>query len=121
LRANTNSHIYADTKIVDTVYTFRKEFMKSIEGGRTWQELRPPHGDHHDLWIDPADSRRMIAGNDGGATITFDGGRSWSDIDNQPTGQFYTIVTDDQNPYRAYGAQQDSTTVSISGRAAVAA
>ncbi len=118
LRDYYYGHIFADTKNVDTVFTFRKEFMRSTDGGRTWQELRPPHGDHHDLWIDPADSRRMITGNDGGATITFDGGRSWSGIDNQPTGQFYTVITDDQTPYRAYGSQQDSTTVSISSRAA---
>jgi len=121
LRDYYYGHIFADPKNVDTVYTFRKEFMKSTDGARTWQELRLPHGDFHDLWIDPNDSRRMINGNDGGATITFDGGRSWSDINNQPTGQFYTVITDDQHPYRLYGAQQDSTTVSISSRAATAA
>nr|UXE44408.1 Ycf48-like protein [uncultured bacterium] len=121
LRDYYYGHIFADPKNVDTIYTFRKEFMKSTDGGRSWQELRLPHGDFHDLWIDPNDSRRMINGNDGGATITFDGGRSWSSIDNQPTAQFYTVVTDDQQPYRLYGAQQDSTTVSISSRAAAAA
>src|SRR5215831_15487702 len=121
LRDYYYGHIFADPKNVDTVYTFRKEFMKSTDGGRSWQELRLPHGDFHDLWIDPSDSRRMINGNDGGATITFDGGRSWSSIDNQPTAQFYTVITDDQQPYRLYGAQQDSTTVSISSRAAAAA
>ena len=121
LRDYYYGHIFADTKNVDTVYAFRKEFLKSIDGGRTWQELRLPRGDFHDLWIDPADSRRMVNGNDGGATITFDGGRSWSDIDNQPTAQFYTVITDDQVPFRVYGAQQDSTTVSISSRAAPAA
>jgi photosystem II stability/assembly factor-like uncharacterized protein len=122
LRDYYYGHIFADPKNVDTVYTFRKEFMKSTDGGRTWQELRVPHGDFHDLWIDPNDSRRMVNGNDGGATVTFDGGRSWSDLNNnQPTGQFYTVVTDDQVPYRLYGAQQDSTTVSVSSRAATAA
>ena len=68
LRDYYYGHIFADTKNVDTVYAFRKEFLKSTDGGRTWQELRLLHGDFHDLWIDPADSRRMINGNDGGAT-----------------------------------------------------
>ena len=121
LRDYYYGHIFADPKSVDTIYTFRKEFMKSTDGGRSWQELRLPHGDFHDLWIDPNDGRRMINGNDGGATITFDGGLSWSSVDNQPTAQFYTVITDDQHPYRLYGAQQDSTTVSISSRAATAA
>jgi hypothetical protein len=78
--------------------------------------IRLPHGDTHALWIDPADSRRMISGNDGGATISFDGGGTWSSIMNQPTAQFYHVTTDDQWPYRIYGAQQDNTTVSIVSR-----
>jgi photosystem II stability/assembly factor-like uncharacterized protein len=111
------SHIYADPIEKDTVYIFSaKEFYKSTDGGRTVSIVTTPHLDHHDLWIDPADNRRMIDGNDGGATITFNGGRSWSSIDNQPTGQFYAVATDDAFPYRVYGSQQDNTTVSIPSR-----
>jgi len=67
-----------------------------------------PHGDNHDLWIDPRDPRRMIEGNDGGACVTFDGGRTWSSILNQPTAQFYHVVADDRVPYNVYGSQQDN-------------
>ncbi len=78
--------------------------------------MRAPHGDNHDLWIDPDDSRRMINGNDGGATITFNGGGTWSTIQNQPTAQLYRVATDDRFPYWVYGAQQDNTTVAIPSR-----
>jgi photosystem II stability/assembly factor-like uncharacterized protein len=110
-------HIYADPKDVDTVYTFcGKDFCKSTDGGRTYSLIQGPHGDYHDLWIDPADPLRMVNGNDGGATVTFDGGRTWSSIDNQPTAQFYAVITDHNVPYRVYGSQQDNTTVSIASR-----
>ena len=78
--------------------------------------MTTPHGDHHDQWINPADNRNMINGNDGGATITFDGGETWSSIMNQPTAQFYRVTTDNQVPFRIYGGQQDNTTVSIASR-----
>ena len=68
-----------------------------------------PHGDNHDLWIDPTTTARMIEGNDGGACVTFNGGETWSTIYNQPTAQFYHVTTDDQFPYRVYGSQQDNT------------
>jgi photosystem II stability/assembly factor-like uncharacterized protein len=110
------AHIYADPQDVDTFYTFGKAFVKSTDAGKTLQTLRLPHGDFHDLWIDPKNNQRMINGNDGGATVTFNGGRSWSTIDNQPTGQFYTAITDTRFPYRVYGSQQDNTTVSIASR-----
>ncbi len=109
------AHIYADPQQLNTVYTFSsKSFYKSVDGGTTWGTIRTPHGDYHDLWIDPHDDQRMINGNDGGATITFDGGKSWSSENNQATGQFYTVRADSGFPYRVYGAQQDDTTVSIS-------
>ena len=109
-------HIFADTQKLDVVYTFSsKSFYKSTDGGKTWDgRVQTPHSDYHDLWIDPHDDQRMINGNDGGATITFDGGRSWSSEMNQPTGQFYTVRADSGFPYRVYGAQQDDTTVSMS-------
>ncbi len=107
------AHIIADTQDLDTVYVLTKPILKSIDAGKTFESMSVPHGDGHDLWIAPDDSRRMILGDDGGAAITFDGGASWSDLLNQPTGQFYWVTTDDQFPYRVYGAQQDNTTVSI--------
>src|SRR5690606_9887681 len=81
---------------------------KSTDGGKTFFAVPTPHGDNHDLWIDPNDSNRMIEGNDGGACVTFDGGRTWSSILNQPTAQFYHVITDDQVPYNVYGSQQDN-------------
>ena len=106
--------IFADPQQLDTVYTFSaKNFRKSTDGGKTYHTLLTPHGDYHDLWIDPHDDRRMVDGDDGGATVTFDGGKSWSSDMNQPTGQFYTVKTDNNFPYRVLGAQQDDTTVSI--------
>lgn len=114
------AHIFADPQQLDTVYTFSsKNFYKSNDGGTTWSIIRTPHGDYHDLWIDPNDDQRMVNGNDGGATVTFNGGKTWSSEDNQPTGQFYTIRADDAFPYRVYGAQQDDTTVSIASDSAV--
>ncbi|MGH9727244.1 MAG: VPS10 domain-containing protein [Candidatus Acidiferrales bacterium] len=111
-------HIFADPQQLDTVYTFSsKDFYKSTDGGKTWGRIQTPHGDYHDLWIDPHDDQRMVNGNDGGATVTFDGGKSWSSENNQPTAQFYTVRTDNSFPYRIYGAQQDNTTVSISSDA----
>ncbi|MGB6482776.1 MAG: hypothetical protein WBE86_04740 [Candidatus Acidiferrales bacterium] len=109
------AHIFADPQQLDTVYTFSsKSFYKSTDGGKTWGTIQTPHGDYHDLWIDPHDDQRMVNGNDGGATVTFDGGKSWSSENNQATGQFYTVRADNGFPYRVYGAQQDDTTVSIS-------
>jgi len=114
-------HIFADPQQLDTVYTFSsKGFYKSTDGGKTWGRIQTPHGDYHDLWIDPSDDQRMVNGNDGGATVTFDGGKSWSSENNQPTAQFYTVRTDNSFPYRVYGAQQDNTTVSISSDASAA-
>lgn len=110
-------HIFADPQELDTVYTFSsKGFFKSTDGGVTYTTLRAPHGDYHDLWIDPRNHLRMINGNDGGATVTFNGGATWSTLDNQPTAQFYEVITDNHFPYRIYGSQQDNTTVSIPSR-----
>ncbi|MGB7023752.1 MAG: hypothetical protein WBD73_08145 [Candidatus Acidiferrales bacterium] len=114
-------HIFADPQQLDTVYTFSsKDFYKSTDGGKTWGRIQTPHGDYHDLWIDPHDDQRMVNGNDGGATVTFDGGKSWSSENDQPTAQFYTVRADNSFPYRVYGAQQDNTTVSISSDASAA-
>ncbi len=84
--------------------------------GKTFAEMAIPHGDNHDLWIDPRDPQRMIEGNDGGATISFNGGETWTTIYNQPTGEFYHVITDNQIPYRVYGAQQDNTAITVPSR-----
>jgi photosystem II stability/assembly factor-like uncharacterized protein len=90
--------------------------LRSVDGGRTFSTIPGTHADHHALWIDPANPRRMIEGNDGGATITVDGGGSWTSEENQPTGEFYHVVADDRFMYRIYGSQQDSSSVSIASR-----
>ena len=110
------SVVRADPNDANTMYVMNLSTWRSIDGGHTFTRLRVPHGDTHDLWIDPKDSKRLISGNDGGATVSMDGGESWSSIMNQPTAQFYHVTTDDQFPYRIYGAQQDNTTVSIASR-----
>ena len=108
------THIYADPKDVNKVYVLDTGVFRSIDGGRTWQELTG--GDSHMLWIDPADTSHMIVGDDGGAAVSLDNGESWSTRDNQPTAQFYHVATDDRFPYYVYGAQQDSGTVAIASR-----
>jgi photosystem II stability/assembly factor-like uncharacterized protein len=115
-RAWYYSHIFADPKSADTVYVNNVGMWKSIDGGRTFQQMRPPHGDNHDLWIAPENPERMILSNDGGATITADGGQTWSTEDNQPTAQFYRATLDEDFPYHVYGAQQDNSTVRIASR-----
>ena len=115
-RAWYYSRIYADPEDADTVYVLNVSFHKSIDGGRTYSSIRVPHGDCHDLWIDPQNSKRMILGNDGGACVSTNGGLSWTTLDNQPTGQFYHVITDNRFPYWVYGAQQDNTTVRIASR-----
>jgi photosystem II stability/assembly factor-like uncharacterized protein len=116
VRAWYYSTVTADPQDENTVYVNNLSTWRSVDGGRTWTKLAVPHGDTHLLWIDPKDSRRMIHANDGGATVSYDRGASWSSIQNQPTAQFYHVITDDQFPYRVYGAQQDNTTVSIASR-----
>src|SRR5438128_898978 len=98
----------------------RPSGRRSNDGGKTFLELSVPHGDHHDLWIDPKDPLRIINGNDGGAVVTFNGGESWSSVYNQPTAEFYHVLTDTQTPYRIYGAQQDNTTMTVPSRSAIA-
>ena len=110
------SVVTADPVDANTMYLMNLSTWKSTDGGHSFSRIRLPHGDTHALWIDPKDPKRMISGNDGGATISFDGGDVWSSIQNQPTAQFYHTITDDQWPYRIYGAQQDNTTVSIASR-----
>ncbi len=110
------SKIFCDPQNENVVYVLNVQFWKSIDGGKTFNDINTPHGDHHDLWIDPTDNKRMIIGDDGGAQISFDGGNNWSTYYNQPTAQFYRVTTDNDVPYRIYGAQQDNSSVRIKHR-----
>ena len=112
-RAWYYTRIMADPQDENVVYVMNASVMKSIDGGKTFQVLRAKHGDNHDLWINPRNHDDMINGNDGGATISLDGGKSWSTQDNQPTAQIYRVNTDGQYPYWVYGSQQDNTSVAI--------
>ncbi len=110
------SAVTADPLDENTVYVMNLTVHRSIDGGKTFSRVRVPHGDTHILWIDPKDSKRMINGNDGGGTVSYDAGQSWSSIYNQPTAQFYHVTTDNQFPYRIYGAQQDNSAISVLSR-----
>jgi photosystem II stability/assembly factor-like uncharacterized protein len=107
------THIYADPGDQDTVWVLEQQFVKSIDGGKTFTSLPVPHGDNHDIWIDPNNTDRIIEGNDGGACVSFNGGASWSTILNQPTAQFYHVTTDNQTPYNVYGSQQDNSAMRV--------
>ncbi|MFI5113913.1 MAG: hypothetical protein ACHP7J_02130 [Terriglobales bacterium] len=109
-------HVIADPQDADTVYVLDVEFFRSTDGGRSFNKIKVPHGDNHGLWIDPKNPRRMIATNDGGATVSLDAGKSWTREDNQPTAQFYHVITDTRTPYYVYGSQQDSSSVAIASR-----
>src|SRR5436190_3997416 len=114
-RAWYYSRIYADPKNAEEVYVLNTGFYRSNDGGRTFTGIGVPHGDNHDLWIAPEDPNRMIESNDGGANVSFNGGKSWSEQD-QPTAQFYRVALDNDFPYHVYGAQQDNSTVRIASR-----
>ncbi len=114
-------HIFTDPHDAETVWVLSTETWRSTDGGQTFTTVAVPHGDNHELWIDPRDGRRMIVGNDGGATITFNGGETWSSIYNQPTAEFYHVTTDTRTPYRVYGAQQDNTTITVPSRSPLVA
>lgn len=109
------NRVYADTENENTVYVLNVQFHRSIDGGRTFTTIGAPHGDHHDLWINPGNAKAMINGNDGGANVSVNAGLSWSEQD-QPTAQFYRVVTDNDFPYNIYGSQQDNSTVRIASR-----
>ncbi len=110
------SKIYCDPKNADGIYALNVNMYRSTDGGKTFKEINTPHGDHHDLWIDPENNQRMIVGDDGGGQVSFDAGGNWSTYQNQPTAQFYRVSTDNNFPYRLLGAQQDNTTVRILSR-----
>jgi photosystem II stability/assembly factor-like uncharacterized protein len=116
-RAWYYNRVFCDPRNQDVIYGLNVQMFKSNDGGKTFlQQIQTPHGDNHDLWIAPSDPDRMIQGNDGGATVSMNGGKSWSSLMNQPTAQFYRVAVDDQFPYWIYGAQQDNTTVKTMSR-----
>ena len=109
-------HVIADPKDPNTVWILNVDMHKSTDGGHTFNKVKVPHGDNHGLWIDPTDTRRMIQSDDGGATVTFDGGAHWTKQNNQPTAQLYHVIADNRFPYCVYGAQQDNSTIAITSR-----
>ena len=115
-RAWYYSKIYADTQDIDGVYVMNVAYHYSDDGGETFKSSYAPHGDHHDLWIAPEDNNRMIIGDDGGAQVSYDKGKTWSTYYNQPTAQYYRVTTDNSFPYRIYVAQQDNSTQRVSHR-----
>jgi photosystem II stability/assembly factor-like uncharacterized protein len=107
------SKAYADPKSADTVYLLNTGAFRSVDGGKTFSLLPARHGDHHGLWIDPQNPNRIGNANDGGASISTDGGKTWTTQNNQPTAQFYHVAVDNDFPYHIYGAQQDNSNVGI--------
>ena len=116
-RAWYYTKIYADPKNADLVYASNVNFQVSRDGGKTWSDLNPPHGDSHDAWIAPDNGDRLIEGDDGGAAVSTDGGRTWTAQD-FATAQFYHVSTTNHFPYRICGAQQDNSTLCGPSRAA---
>ena len=107
------SHLTVDPQDENTVYFNNVRFFKSIDGGKSLEQIRVPHGDNHALWINPNNPKIMIHANDGGACVSLNGGKSWSTENNQPTSEFYRVTVDNQFPYRLYAGQQDNTTISV--------
>ena len=108
--------IFADPMNENQVYVLNAPMLKSIDGGKSFVSIPNPHTDQHDLWINPQRPDNMILANDGGGCVTFNGGKSWSPQNNQPTAQFYRVIADNQFPYRLYAGQQDNSTVSMASR-----
>ena len=107
-------NIEADPQNADIVYSLAGRFVKSVDGGATWTRVIPPHDDNHDMWINPDNPDLFIQGNDGGANVTHNGGKTWSTQFNQPTVEVYQVDVDDQYPYWLYAGQQDnSTTIAV--------
>jgi photosystem II stability/assembly factor-like uncharacterized protein len=107
------THIYADPQDENTVYSLNVRFHKSVDGGKSFEAKGVPHGDVHDLWLNPNDPDRMIVANDGGAQVSVDGAETWSTYFNQPTAEMYSVTVDDEFPYHIYGPQQDNSTIRL--------
>lgn len=112
------ANLDVDPQNPSILYVMATRYYKSIDAGETWEELKPPHGDNHDMWINPQNPQLFIQANDGGANVTFNGGKTWSTQFNQPTAELYQIEVDDQYPYWLYAGQQDnSTTIAVPSKA----
>ena len=114
--ASSYHHIFADPQDSETLYALSYSIWKSTDGGKSFEQQPMPHGDHHDLWIDPRNPERMIEGSDGGAAVTLNGGVSWSTIYNQPTHSFFHLAVDNQFPFRVYGTPMDNSAISVPSR-----
>lgn len=110
------SHVTADPKNENAVFINNVDFMKSIDGGLSFEEINVPHGDCHGIWLNPDNPNIMINCNDGGATVSLNGGKTWTEQLNQPTSEFYRVTVDEQFPYNLYAGQQDNTTISLPSR-----
>lgn len=108
--------LFTDPNDELTLYVMSAPALRSIDGGLTWEDISSTHGDYHNLWINPTNSKNMIISDDGGSAITVNGGKTWSTQNNMPTAQFYRINVDNNFPYRIYGGQQDNSSVSIASR-----
>jgi len=115
-RAWYYTHVFADPQDMNTVYVLNTGLWRSIDGGKSFDFIRSPHGDHHDLWIHPENTQVLINANDGGANISYNGGRSWSSQRNQPTSEMYRATVDQRFPYHVYGCQQDNSCVAVPSR-----
>ena len=107
------TNIYANPKNESVVYNSALRFLKSSDGGKSWSTERTPHGDNHDIWINPNDTSIWVQANDGGANVTLNNGKSWSTQSNQPTAELYQVDVDDQTPYWLYAGQQDNSTIAV--------
>jgi len=115
-RAYYYMHLEPDPTDENTIYAMNTGLYRSIDGGRTFDPIAVPHGDVHDLWVDPNDPTRMIVADDGGGQVSVNYGRTWSDYYNQPTAEFYSVTVDNAFPYRVYGPQQDNSTITVPSR-----
>ena len=109
-------HLTADPVDAETIYINNLNFWKSTDGGHNFSEITTPHGDDHDLWVNPNNNKIMVHGNDGGACVSLNGGLSWSSLYNQPTAQFYHLDVDSNEPYFVYGTQQDNSSLRVPSR-----
>jgi photosystem II stability/assembly factor-like uncharacterized protein len=112
-RAWYYTEVFIDPNNENVIYVLSAPALRSIDGGKSWELLEGTHGDYHDLWINPKNSKNMVIANDGGAAISFNYGKTWSTQDNMPTAQFYRVNADNLFPYNLYGGQQDNTSVKI--------
>lgn len=112
-RAWYYTEVFPDPNNDNVVYVMSADAFRSIDGGKTWEEIDGVHGDYHDLWINPKNSNNMVMSDDGGASISFDNGKTWTLQDNMPTAQFYRVNADNLFPYNLYGGQQDNSSVKI--------